>query len=165
MTATDAPADAPTVGDDAPDFTAPFADDSIERSSLADHLDGPVVLAFFPAAFSGTCSAEFCAFRDRIGEFTDVDATVLGVSTDLPWALRAFRERESLPFGLVSDNDAAICEDYGVRTDYERLDIPAVARRAVFVVDADRTVTYRWLAPTPGDEPDYDAVRDAVDAA
>lgn len=154
---------APVPGDDAPGFTAPLAHDDIERTSLADHLEtAPVVLAFFPAAFSGTCTAELCAFRDRLAEFERVDGTVLGVSTDLPWALKAFRERESLPFGLVSDNDAEICEAYGVRTDYERLGIPAVARRAVFVVDADGTVTYRWLASVPDAEPDYEAVTDAV---
>ena len=160
-----ATSDAPTDGDDAPAFTAPLARDGIEPTSLADHLDGPVVLAFFPAAFSGTCTAEFCTLRDRIGEFETLDATVLGVSTDLPWALEEFRERESLPFGLVSDNDAAISEAYGVKTDYERLELPATSRRAVFVVDETGTVTYRWLAPDPGTEPNYDEVRDAVDDA
>lgn len=153
----------PAVGDDAPAFTAPLARDGIEPTDLDTHLDGgPVVLAFFPAAFSGTCTTELCTFRDRLAAFEDVDATVLGVSTDLPWALEEFRAQESLPFGLVSDNDAAVCESYGVEMAFEQLGIPAVARRAVFVVDDGGTITYRWLAPTPGDEPDYDAVRDAV---
>jgi peroxiredoxin len=159
-------ADVPAPGDDAPTFTAPLARDGIEPTTLADHLDGPVVLAFFPAAFSGTCTTEFCTFRDHISEFETLDATVLGLSTDLPWALEEFRDQESLPFGLVSDNDAAISETYGVKTAYERLNIPAISRRAVFVVDERGTVTYRWLAPNPGAEPDYDEVSEAVaDAA
>lgn len=153
------------VGDAAPEFDAPLASDGIDRTSLEDHLgDGPVVLAFFPAAFSGTCTTEFCTLRDRISEFESLDATVLGVSTDLPWALEEFREQESLPFGLVSDNDAHICAAYGVQTEYERLAIPSMARRAVFVLDDEGEVTYRWLAPNPGEEPDYDEIQEAVAA-
>lgn len=155
------------VGDDVPQFTAPVADEEgISRQSLSDYLPAaPVVLAFFPAAFSGTCTAELCTFRDRFGPLAETDGAVLGISTDLPWALAEFREQESLPFPLVADNDAAICSAYGVRTAYERLDIDGVAQRAVFVVDGDCTVSWRWLAESPGREPDDDAVAAAVDAA
>ncbi len=154
----------PTVGDDAPGFTAPIADaDGISSGTLADYPDDtPTVIAFFPAAFSGTCTTEFCTFRDRLGPLASEDATVLGVSTDLPWALAEFRAEESLPFPLVADNDAAICTAYGVRTRYERLGIDDVARRSVFVLDHDGTVAYRWLADNPGEEPDYEAVERAV---
>lgn len=162
MTSSDEPL---AIGDDAPSFTAPVADeDGIAQQALADYLpDAPVVLAFFPAAFSGTCTTELCTFRDRLGPLTDADATVLGLSTDLPWALAAFREQESLPFPLVADNDGSICSAYGVRTTYERLDIDAIARRSVFVVDSDGVVSYRWLAENPGQEPEYDAVSAAVE--
>jgi peroxiredoxin len=154
----------PTVGDDAPGFTAPVADaEGISSGTLAAYLgDTPTVLAFFPAAFSGTCTTEFCTFRDRLGPLASEDTTVLGVSTDLPWALAEFREQESLPFPMVADNDAAICAAYGVRTRYERLGIDEVARRSVFVLDPDGTVTYRWIADAPGQEPEYDAVGRAV---
>jgi peroxiredoxin len=154
----------PTVGDDAPRFTATVADaDGIRSGTLAAYLgDTPTVVAFFPAAFSGTCPTEFCTFRDRLGPLVSEDATVLGISTDLPWALAEFREQESLPYPLVADNDAAICAAYGVRTRYERLGIDEVARRSVFVLDPAGTVTYRWLADDPGEEPDYQAVDRAV---
>jgi peroxiredoxin len=154
----------PSVGDDAPGFTAPVADaDGISTGTLADYLgDTPTVVAFFPAAFSGTCTSEFCTFRDRLGPVASGDATVLGVSTDLPWALAEFRVQESLPFPLIADNDATVCATYGVRTRYDRLGIDGVARRSVFVLDPDGTVTYRWLADDPGEEPDYAAVDRAV---
>ena len=157
----------PAIGDDAPRFTAPVADDDgITPRSLSDYLgDTPTVLAFYPAAFSNTCTTEFCTFRDRLGPLASDEATVLGISTDLPWALAEFREAESLPFPLLADNDAAICADYGVRTRFERLGIDATARRSVFVLDADGEVTYRWLADDSGQEPDYEAVEAAVDAA
>lgn len=156
--------DPTAVGERAPTFSLPTATDAgIAEASLEDHLgDGPVVLAFFPAAFSGTCTTEFCTFRDRLGPLADIGAVVLGISTDLPWALAAFREEEALPFPLAADNDGSVCAAYGVRTHYEPYDIDGVARRAVFVVDTDGVVTYRWLAAEPGEEPDYDAVSTAV---
>jgi len=155
----------PEVGDDAPTFTAPVADrEGISTRSLDDYRNGtPTVLAFFPAAFSTTCTTEFNTFRDRLGPLADEEATVLGISTDLPWALAEFREVEALPFPLVADNDAAICTDYGVSTRYERLGIDSVARRSVFVLDTDGKIRHRWLADDPGTEPDYDAVSAAVD--
>lgn len=155
------------VGDAAPAFTLPTAgDDGVTGTSLRDYLtDGPVVLAFFPAAFSGTCTTEFCTFRDRLGPLADAGTDVLGISTDLPWALTEFREQEGLPFPLAADNDGSACEDYGVLTHYEPYDIDGVARRAVFVVDESGAVIYRWLADDPGQEPDYDEVAAAVDAA
>ncbi|MFB6220253.1 MAG: redoxin domain-containing protein [Halolamina sp.] len=159
--------DPPAVGDEAPGFTAPTADENgIARQSLGDYrADAPVVLAFFPAAFSSTCTGELCTFRDRLAPLSETGGIVLGISTDLPWALAEFREQESLPFPLVADNDAGICAAYGVRTRYERYGIDDIARRAVFVLDGDGTVTYRWLADDPGNEPDYDEVEQAVDAA
>jgi peroxiredoxin len=157
----------PAIGDTAPQFTAPVADDDgISTRSLSHHLgETPVVLAFYPAAFSNTCTTEFSTFRDRLGPLAGDGATVLGISTDLPWALVEFREAESLPFPLVADNDASIAADYGVRTRFERLGIDGAAQRSVFVVDSDGEITYRWLADDPGQEPDYEAVEDAVHAA
>ncbi len=152
------------VGDTAPDFAASLAHDGIEPFRLADHLgDGPVVLAFFPAAFSGTCTEEFCTFRDDLARFEAVGATVFGVSTDLPHALETFRSNHDLPFGLVGDPGKDAIEAYDVVDDsFERYGVEAVARRAVFVIDAEGVVRYRWLAEHPGKQPDYDAVAEAV---
>jgi len=156
--------DPTAVGEPAPAFSLATANDAgITETALDDHLDdGPVVLAFFPAAFSGTCTTELCTFRDKLSPLADSGAEVLGISTDLPWALAAFREEESLPFPLAADNDGSVCAEYGVRTHYEPYAIDGVARRAVFVVDESGTVTYRWLADEPGQEPDYDEVSNAV---
>lgn len=160
--------DPPAVGDAAPAFTAPAADDEgIDPKPLDEYLaDGPVVLAFFPAAFSSTCTDELCTFRDRLGPLAEAGGTVLGISTDLPWALAEFRDQQSLQFPLVADNDGSVCDAYGVRENFDGLGIAGVARRAVFVVDREGTITYRWLAENPGKEPDYEAVEAAVaDAA
>ncbi|MFB6107795.1 MAG: redoxin domain-containing protein [Haloplanus sp.] len=150
------------VGDDAPDFTAPLANGDVETVTLSESLDdGPVVLAFFPAAFTGVCTTEMCTFRDEMADFEDVDATVLGVSVDLPFTHNEFRRQNDLNFGLVSDHDRSIVEEYGVSMSFTGHDIE-VAKRSVFVVDGDGTVTYRWVSDDPGVEPDYEAVDEAV---
>jgi len=148
------------VGDDAPTFTASLVTDEIEPFDLSDRLgDEPVVLAFFPAAFSNTCTDEMEALRDG---FDRDDCALFGVSTDLPHALAAYRAQYDLPFALVGDPDHRAIEAYGVIEEFEHYGVETVAQRAVFVIDADGVVTYRWLADDPGQEPDYDALDEAV---
>lgn len=154
------------VGDDAPDFTAPLADGDIRSFTLSEHLDeAPLVLAFFPAAFTGTCTAELCTFQDRLANFEDVGATVYGVSVDLPFALNEFRDAEDLSFGLVSDTTRDIVDVYDVRTNMPARGVEGVAKRAVFVVDEAGTITYAWVTGDLGREPDYDEVAAAAEDA
>jgi peroxiredoxin len=154
------------VGDDAPDFTAPLADGDVRPMTLSDQLDdAPIVLAFFPAAFTGTCTTELCTFQDRLGNFEDVGATVYGVSVDLPFALNEFRAQEALSFGLLSDTARDLVDAFDVRTDMPERGVRGVAKRAVFIVDADGTVTYKWVSDDLGREPDYDEVAAAAEAA
>jgi len=151
-------------GDHAPTFTAPLANGDIESFSLADALesDAPVVLAFFPGAFTSVCSHEMSSFQERLEELTDAGGTLYGVSVDSPFALNEFREKLSLSFDLISDVNRDIIDAYDLAIDFEELGIHDLANRAVFVVDDDRTVTYAWVADDPGIEPDYDEVLQAV---
>lgn len=153
-----------TTGDSAPDFTAPLANGDIESMTLSEQLedDAPIVLAFFPGAFTSVCANEMNAFQDRLGDFEDLGATIYGVSVDSPFAQNAFREKHGLSFGLVSDFDQEIIDDYDVRMDFADLGVYGVAKRAVFVLDSAGTITYSWVSDDPGVEPDYDAVEDAV---
>ena len=155
------------VGDDAPEFTAPLADGDVSPFTLSEHLDdAPLVLAFFPAAFTGVCTSEMAAFERKLDAFDDVGATVYGVSVDLPFALNEFRDQNDLSFGLVSDAEGEVVEDYDVETAFADLGVDTVAKRAVFVVDDDGTVAYRWVSDDPGVEPDYEEVAQAAaDAA
>jgi len=151
------------VGDDAPTFTASLVTDEVEPFDLSERLgEEPVVLAFFPAAFSNTCTDEMEAFRDG---FDRDDCALFGVSTDLPHALAAYRSQYDLPFALVGDPDHRAIEAYDVIEDFEHYGVETVAQRAVFVIDTGGTVTYRWLADDSGQEPDYDALDEAVDEA
>jgi len=152
-----------SVGDDAPDFTAPLANGDLGSFTLSERLDeAPIVLAFFPAAFTGTCTTEMCTFRDRMANFEDVGATVYGISIDTPFTLNEFREQNDLSFGLLSDTNRELIDSYDVRMDFADLGVHGVAKRSVFVVNGDGEITYAWVSDDPGVEPDYEEVREAA---
>ena len=156
----------PSEGDTAPTFTATYGTSDHEPFDLEAMLgDGPVVLAFFPGAFTPPCSNEMVALEDHIGDFEAAGATLLGVSADSPFSLGAFREEYDLSFDLVSDMDRNAIDAYDLGIDIGDLGLHDIANRAVFVLDEDGTVTYAWVADDPTNEPDYDAVLEAVQAA
>ena len=146
-----------TTGDTAPDFSAPLANGTVDSFTLSERLESeaPIVLAFIPAAFTGVCTAEMCTFEDRLSAFEDLEATVYGVSVDSPFALNAFRERHDISFGLISDFEKEIIEQYDIRTDFENLGVYGLAKRSAFVIDADGEITYAWVSDDPGVEPEY----------
>ena len=130
----------PEVGQPAPDFTA--RNQHGQQVTRAGLLGAPVVLVFYPWAFSGICTSELCALRDDLAQFTAVDARVLAISCDPMFALRAFSEAEGLSFDLLSDHwpHGGIAQSYGV-FDPEL----GVARRGSFVLDAEGTITWSIL--------------------
>jgi peroxiredoxin len=153
------------VDDTAPDFTAPLANGDIDSFTLSEALeDGPVVLAFFPGAFTSVCSHEMSAFGDRLDAFTDVGVQVYGISVDSPFAQNAFRDELGLNFDLISDADDELIDLYDVSMDFEELGVHNVAKRAVFIIDEDGTITYKWVSDDPGVEPNYDEVEETAQA-
>lgn len=156
----------PEPGDAAPTFTATLGTSDHESFALEDRLgEGPVVLAFFPGAFTPPCTNEMVGLQERIDAFRDAGATVLGVSADSPFSQGAFRERHGLEFDLVSDTRGDAIRAYDLEMDIPDLGLYGIANRAVFVVDDGGTVTYSWIADDPTNEPDYEAVLEAVRAA
>ncbi len=151
-------------GDDAPSFTAPLANGEIESFTLSTALEteAPIVLAFFPGAFTSVCSHEMSTFQDRLDALNDGGGTLYGVSVDSPFALNAFREELGLSFALLSDSNREIIDTYGISMDFDHLGVYNIAKRAVFVIDADGTVSYAWVSDDPAIEPDYDEVEQAI---
>ena len=153
-------------GDTAPDISATIGTSAHEPFELSEHLgDGPVVLAFFPAAFAPVCSNEVVTIEDRIGEFEDAGATVFGISVDAAYSLGAFKDAQDISFDLVSDMRGDAIRAYGLETDVPEQGRYGIANRALFVLDDDGTVTYSWVADELAEEPDYDELLDAVRSA
>ena len=153
-------------GDSAPDFTAKLAGDEPDEFTLSERLgEAPLVLAFFPGAFTPPCTNEMVAFQDDLDALRDTGATLYGISADSPFSQAAFRDEHGLEFDLVSDMDRDVIDAYDVNLDIDDLGLQGVAERAIFVVDGDGEITYSWVADDPTNEPDYDAVHEAAEAA
>jgi peroxiredoxin len=147
------------VGAKAPDFTLPNQDrEPVALSSFRGH---PVVLAFFPAAFSSVCAKELCTFRDGLSNLDKSAAQVVGVSVDTFFSLKAFQEHEKLAFPLLSDFNKEVIRAYGV-VNPDMIGLRDIAKRAVFVIDAGGIVVYREVLDDARDEPDYAKVFSAV---
>ena len=82
--------------------------------TLSAHRGKHVVLAFFPAAFTGVCTKELCTFRDSLAQLNEANAIVFGISADGPWALKEFANQQRLNFPLLSDFHRTTIESYGV---------------------------------------------------
>ncbi len=123
--------------------------------------NGPVVLAFFPAAFSSTCQSELCTFRDSIATLGAEKAQVLGVSTDTFFALKAFADQQQLNFPLLSDYNKDVIRRYGV-VNPDMIGLKDIAKRAVFVIDQQGVVRHREVIDDARNEPNYDRVRAAL---
>jgi peroxiredoxin len=148
------------VGTKAPDFTLPNQDR--EAVTLSDQIkSGPVVLAFMPAAFSGTCTKEMCTFRDSVGELKKVSANVIGITVDTFFALKAWADAEKLGFTLLSDFNKDVIRQYGVFNE-DMIGLKGIAKRAVFVIDKTGTVRHREVIEDARNEPDYAKVHQAL---
>ena len=155
-----------STGDTAPTFTATYRGSDHETFDLDAYLgDGPVVLAFFPGAFTPPCTNEMVALQEHLGRFEDAGATVFGVSADSAFSLEAFADEYDLDFPLVSDMDGDAIAAYDLTLDIADLGLYDIANRAAFIVDDEGTVTYAWVADDPTNEPDYDELVEAVEAA
>ena len=151
------------VGAKAPDFTLPNQDRA--PVTLSEQLTkGPVVLAFFPAAFSGVCTKEMCTFRDSMAELNKVSATVLGVSTDTFFSLKAWGDQQKLAFPLLSDYNKDVIRKYDV-VNPDMVGLKDISRRAVFVIGRDGTVKHREILDDARNEPDYGKVKQAIATA
>ena len=143
------------VGSKAPDFTLPNQDR--EPVTLSQQKGRPIVLAFFPAAFSSVCQKELCTFRDALSQLNKAKAQVYGISVDTFFSLKAFKDQQGLTFPLLSDFNKQVIRDYGVFNE-DMIGLKGIAKRAVFVLDKDGVVRHREVLDDARNEPDYGKV-------
>jgi peroxiredoxin len=148
------------VGAKAPDFT--LMNENREPVTLSEQLKkGPVVLAFMPAAFSGTCTTEMCTFRDSSSELEKLNAQVLGITVDTFFALGAWKKAEKLSETLLSDFNKDVTRSYGVLNP-DMIGMKDIAKRATFVIDRNGVVRYKEVLEDARNEPDYGKVKSAL---
>src|SRR2546422_6282043 len=149
------------VGSKAPDFT--LTNQDRQPVTLSEQRGRPVVLAFFPAAFSSVCTKELCTFRDSLAQLNRANAQVFGISVDTFFTLKAFRDHEKLTFPLLSDFNKQAIREYGVFNE-DMIGLKGIAKRAVFVIDKAGTIRHREVLDDARKEPDYEQVFAALHA-
>ena len=147
-------------GQQAPDFTLY---NTLKQPFQLSSLKGAkVVLLFFPAAFTGTCTKELCSVRDDLSWYNNVNAKVFGISTDAVFSLIRYKAEQNLNFELLSDFNKTVCEAYGSQYDTFILDMKGVAKRSAFVIDETGVVVYAEVLDSAGDIPDFEKIKAAL---
>jgi peroxiredoxin Q/BCP len=127
----------------APDFTLPT--DGGGELSLAALRGRPVILYFYPKDDTPGCTKEACAFRDRLPDFSAVNAVVVGISKDTPKSHERFKTKYALPFPLASDEDAAVAKLYGVWVEKSRYGRTYMGMdRTTVLIDGTGVVRMVW---------------------
>ena len=151
----------PAVGDRAPGFVLPYATrDSVARDSLALEAlagRGNVVLAFYPADWSGGCTREVCALRDNFAALAALDADIVGISGDYVFSHHEWARHHDLPFRLASDHRHEVARAYGSFNEASGYN-----RRTVFVVGRDGRIAYADLAYGVRDTVSFGRLRAAL---
>ncbi len=148
-----------TTGDKAPDFLLYSDKNEPFQLSLQEK---PVVLLFFPGAFTSVCTTELNAVSNELEAYGS--AVVRGISTDSPFALKAFSAANGFRFDLLSDHDGDVSAAYGSRynKDFTPMKLDRISKRAAFVVDRSGNIAYAEVLDNAGEMPDLDAVKAAA---
>ena len=148
------------VGTKAPDFTLKSKDaNGLKDVTLSANFGKKnTVVLFFPLAFTGVCTQEFCDVTQGISSYADVDADVIGVSVDSPFAQEAWAQSKGISVPLVSDLNKETAKAYGVLLP-DLVGIGSTAARAAFVVDKNGVVQYAEQTPSPKELPNFDAIK------
>ena len=151
------------VGDTAPNFTLPTKDaNGVREVSLADYRGKqPVVLLFFPFAFTSVCMEEVCLVRDSLNAYSALDAHVFGISVDSPFTLEVMAEKESLNFPLLSDFNKTTAKAYGCLFD-DLKGFKGVAKRSAFVIGKDGEIKFAAVSDDPKQMPDFEAIQNTL---
>ena len=147
------------VGTTAPDFT--LVDQDRQPVKLSASRGTPVVLAFFPGAFSSTCTKELCTFNGRMDQLNAAHAQVYGISVDTFFTLKAFRDSQHLTFPLLSDFNKDVIRQYGV-VNPDMIGLKDISKRATFVIDRGGVVRHAEVLEDARNEPDYAKVKQTL---
>lgn len=148
------------AGDQAPDFELYNTQKLPVR--LFDLKGKKVVLLFFPAAFTSTCTKELCSVRDDISWYNNLNATVFGISTDAVYSLIKYKEEQNLNFELLSDFNKDASEAYGALYETFNFNMKGVSRRAAFVIDENSNIRYAEVLESASSLPDFIKIKEAL---
>lgn len=147
-------------GDKAPDFKL-FSSEKKEVS-LSDFKGKNLIIHFFPAAFTGTCTKQLCTLRDGITLYHNDSTDVIAISVDSLFTLAKYKEDQNLNFTLLSDFNKSTSKDYGAYYNEFVFGMKGVSRRAAFVIDKNGTLQYAEVLESAGDLPNFEAINETL---
>ena len=151
------------AGTPAPDFTLKSKKSTgLVDVKLSDYKGNKnVVLLFFPAAFTGVCTQEMCDITAGLNAYSQVNAEVIAVSVDTPFAQEAWAQKEKIGITLASDLNKEVTKKYDVL--FPMLaGVGDTSARAAFVIDKNGVIQYAEQTPTPKDLPNFNAIKDTL---
>jgi peroxiredoxin len=152
-----------SIGIKAPDFNLKSKQSSgLEEVKLSDHLGRKnTLLLFFPLAFTSVCTQEMCDITAGLNAYTGLEAEVIGISVDSPFAQEAWAAKEDIGIKLASDLNKATSEAYGVLLP-DLLGLGATSARAAFVIDKQGVIQYSEQTPSPKELPNFVAIKEVL---
>lgn len=149
------------IGDKAPNFK--LFNTEKKEISLENFNGKPLVILFFPQAFTGVCTKELCEMRDDIASYENIGAEVLAISVDSLFTLAKFKELNNYNFDLLSDFNKETSRAYGSIYDDWSFGMKGVSKRSVFVLSNDGNVCHSEVLESAGDVPDFSLVKKALE--
>jgi peroxiredoxin len=150
------------AGDAAPDVTLP-ATDKTQVSLAGLWREQPLVLMFFPLAFTSTCTEELCTVRDDIGAYGGLGSRVVAVSVDSPYVLDRYKKEIAADYLFLSDFNREASTAFGVlREAPVGPGLRNASDRATFVIGTDGRVKYAWHSTNPSLLPPFDEIKQAL---
>jgi peroxiredoxin len=152
-----------SIGSKAPDFSLKSKNSTgLVDVKLSENFGKKnTVLLFFPLAFTGVCTTEMCDITAGLGSYTGLNADVIAISVDSPFAQEAWAAKEKITVKLVSDLNKTATDAYGVRFPMLAA-VGDTSARAAFVIDKAGVVQYAEQTATPKDLPNFAAVKEAL---
>lgn len=148
------------VGTKAPDFTlkSKTATGIVDVKLSNNFGKKNTVLLFFPLAFTGVCTQEMCDITAGLSQYAGLNADVIGISVDSPFAQEVWAQKEKIGITLASDLNKTTAKAYGTLLD-DLLGLGSVSARAAFVVDKTGVIQYSEQTPTPKELPNFEAIK------
>jgi glutaredoxin-dependent peroxiredoxin len=154
-----------STGTKAPDFSLPTKTaDGPKQMKLSENFGKTsTLLLFFPMAFTGTCTTEMCTISNGLRGYSDLNATVYGISGDNPFAQEAWAKKESITVPLLSDYEHKIAKEYDVMYDsflpQMNLGMGGVAKRSAFIIDKNGVIQYAESNDDARELPNFDKIK------
>lgn len=151
-----------SIGNPAPDFT--LFDSTKKEVTLSSMKGQPVLLLFFPLAFTSTCTKELCSVRDNISWYNNLNTNVFGISVDALHSLAKYKEEQHLNFTLLSDFNKEVSRSYDTIYEQFGYHMKGVSKRSAFVIDKDGIIQYAEVLENASEIPDFAKIKSTLES-